>query len=117
MKVYKTIEEVNADVKDGVLKVSEYARFEFNLDIDASIIVDGNIDAWDINVRDIHARDIYARDINAINIKARNISYHAVAFAYKSFMCREIEGRRKNSKYFCLDSAVIVNGKKEESNG
>jgi len=43
-----------------------------------SLVVDGDIDAGDINARDIDARDINAvnidaRDIDAVNIDARDI--------------------------------------------
>jgi len=103
MKIYKTQEEFNREVKDGVFRVDGDVTFEFNLDTPANInarninawninawnidsvnINAWNIDAWDINAwnidaRDIDARDIDARDINAwnidsVNINARNIN-------------------------------------------
>ena len=85
--------------------------------INASNINSGDINAWninsgDINAWDINARDINARDINAIDINANNISFYAVCFAYKTFVCNSIEGRRENSKYFCLDSDVVIKSKK-----
>ena len=80
--------------------------------INASNINSGDINAWNINSWDINARDINARDINAIDINANNISFYAVCFAYKTFVCNSIEGRRENSKYFCLDSNVVIKSKK-----
>ena len=111
MKIYKTHQEVEADIVDSVLTIQGDVSFEFSLSIEASIIVKaGNITAWDINARDINARDIIAWDINARDIKAGNISFFAVAFARISFKCKSIIGKRENSKYFCLDSEVeIVN--------
>jgi hypothetical protein len=101
--------------------------FGFDIKVDASIVVRGNInawnikawniDAWNIDAGNINAWDINARNIKAWDIDAGNILYYAVAFAYTSFKCRSIKGVRDNAKHFCLDSAVIVNGKKEESNG
>lgn len=91
------------------------------LDIKACNINSGDINAWGINSRDINSRDINAGninawdikacDINAGNIKANNISFYAVCFAYKTFVCNSIKGRRENSKYFCLDSEVVIKNK------
>jgi hypothetical protein len=133
MKIYKTQQEIEADVVDGVLKIKSDVKFEVSFSIDASIIVTGNINAWDINAWDINARNINAGDIiagdinagniNAWDINARNInagdiiagdinagdiSFFAVCFTYISFRCKSIVGRREKSKYFCLDSDVIV---------
>ena len=81
-----------------------------------------NIKAWDIKARDIQAfdinasninsGDINANDINAGNIKANNISFYAVCFARETFVCNSIKGRRENSKYFCLDSDVVIKSQK-----
>src|SRR3990167_483737 len=96
MKIYKTQQEVEADIVDGVLTIQGDVSFEFSLSIEASI----DINAW---------------DISAQNIIARNISFFAVAFARISFKCKSIIGRRENSKYFCLDSEVeIVNNPLKE---
>ena len=132
MKIYKNQEEVNADIIDNVLTVKENVTFEFSLRLEASLVVDGdiragNINAWDIkagdikvgninagdiNAGDINAWDINAGDINARNINAWDISFYAVAFAYLEFKCKSIVGRRESSKYFCLDSEVIIKEKK-----
>jgi len=73
------------------------------LDIDAR-----DIKAWNIEALDIDARDIEAWDIKALNIKAGNIEYYAVAFAYYSFRCKSIKGRRHNGKHFCLDKEIDI---------
>ena len=121
MKIYKTQQEVEADIVDGVLTIQGDVSFEFSLSIEASIIVNAwdinarNIIARDINARNIIARDINAGDIIAEDIKAGNISFFAVAFARVSFKCKSIIGKRENNKYFCLDSEVeIVNNPPKE---
>ena len=95
MRIYKTQEEVNADVKDGMLVVDEDVRFEFSLKIEASLKIKG---------------DISAGDISAWDISARNISFWAVAFAYVKFVCKSIKGTRENAKYFCLDNEIVIKG-------
>jgi hypothetical protein len=79
MKIYKTQEEVEKDIKNSVLVVEEDVKFECPVSIDASIVVRGdinagNINAWDINVGDINAGDINVGNINAGNINAWNIN-------------------------------------------
>ena len=87
-------------------------------DIDARDINSGdinannNINAWDINAGNINAVDINSRDINADNINANNISFYSVCFARETFVCNSIKGRRENSKYFCLDSDVVIKNQK-----
>lgn len=88
-------------------------------DIKASNIKASNIKAWDIDARDIEAWDIDACNINASDIKANdikasdinacNIEFYAICFSYKTFVCNTIKGSRKNAKYFCLDSDVVIN--------
>ena len=104
MKIYNTIEEVRADIKDHCLTIEGSVRFTFSFAIDASIIVE----AWDIEAGDIKAGNIKAGNIEAWNIEAWDISFYAVCFAYLKFTCTSIAGRRKNSKYFCLDSDVVI---------
>ena len=134
MKTYNTIEEINADIVDGVLKVDDDITITFDCKIQADIkaldinamdikafgIMSGNItamdiDAMDINARDIDARDIKAQDIDAMNIKAGNITYYGVCIAYGSFKCKSIKGRRNNSIHKCLDQDIefIKEAKKE----
>ena len=126
MKIYKSQNEAAADVNDGIFKCDESVTFEVSITLDASLDIRGSISAWNISAWDINARDISARNINAWNISARNISawdisawninaldisarniiYFAVCFAYKSFVCSSIKGKRKNAKHFCLDSEI-----------
>ena len=68
-----------------------------------------NISAWNIDARNIEAGDIKARNIKAGNIKAGDIDYYALCFAYESITCKSIEGKRANSKHFCLDGEIIIN--------
>lgn len=75
--------------------------------INARNIKSSNINAWNINVCDIEACDI-----NAGNINANKISFNAVCFARETFVCNSIKGRRENSKYFCLDSEVVIKSQK-----
>ena len=82
-------------------------------DINAdNINANNNINAWDINAGNINARDINSRDINADNINANNISFYSVCFARETFVCNSIKGIRENSKYFCLDSDVVIKSQK-----
>lgn len=80
-------------------------------DINAFNIKAWDIKAWDIKSWDIKAWNIEAWNIKAWNIKANNISFNAVCFAYEYFKCNSIKGTRKNSRYFCLDSDVIIKSK------
>lgn len=103
--------------------IKEINMYSFNDDVDfkCNIVVDSgifandikalNIKVHDINACDIYARNIKALDINAGNINANKISFNAVCFAYKTFVCNAIIGRRENSKYFCLDSDVVIKNK------
>jgi len=59
-------------------------------------IICGNIICWDITCGNIICWDI----------TCGNINYFAVAFAYESFKCKSIKGRRCKSKHFCLDSEI-----------
>lgn len=72
-----------------------------------------NIEACDIEACDIEASNIKAWNIKAWNIKACDIDFFAICFSYKTFICNSIKGRRENSKYFCLDSEVVINKKED----
>ena len=91
-------------------ETNTYIFSENNRLIDIKIDFDLNIEC-NIKARDIKSRDINACDIKAWNIKANNISFNAVCFAYEYFKCNSIKGTRKNSRYFCLDSDVIIKSK------
>src|SRR3990167_8680260 len=122
MKTYKTQAEVDADIKNNILKIEDSVTFECSIEIKARIVA-RNINAWDINAwninawnikagdikaGDINAWDINARNINAWDINARDISFYAVACAYSNLICRSIVGRREKSKYFTLDGEVKI---------
>ena len=115
---FKNNDDLKKAVVDGVLDCKgQDLNCAFNIDIDANIIVAGdivarNINAWDINARDINARNIVAGDIDAWDINARDIDYYAVCFAYKDIVCNDIKGRRHNSKHFVLDGKITT-GEKE----
>ena len=91
------------DIKAGDIKAK---------DIKALDIKAGDIKAKDIKAWDIKALDIQAEDIRAENINANNILYSSVCYARQKFVCNSIKGERPNSKYFCLDSEIIVNDTK-----
>jgi len=75
MKIYKTQQEVEKDIVNGVLAIEGDVRFECSISISASIKVTcGNITAGDITARDINAGDINAWVINAGDITARDIN-------------------------------------------
>jgi len=79
----------------GDLILTENTTFEENLIVHGDIRCENGI--W---------------NINAYDIKAWNISYYAVVFAYNSFKCESVNGRRKNSKHFCLDKEIEFKGRK-----
>jgi hypothetical protein len=114
MKIYKTQEEVERDVKDRRLIIDDDVVFECDIDLPISIeamdITAKDINAIDINAIDINAIDINAGNIIAGNIEAGNISYYAVCYAYGSIVCDSILGRHKNSKHFCLDGKITIRG-------
>lgn len=87
-------------------------KIDFDLNIKSSNIEAGNIEACNIEAGNINARDINSRDINADNINANNISFYSVCFARETFVCNSIKGIRENSKYFCLDSDVVIKSQK-----
>jgi len=95
MKIYKNQSEIDADIKNGVLEIEGDVKFECSFSISASIkVINGkinardidagdinawkinaaNIDAWKINAMDIDAWNINARDINVWNINAGDIN-------------------------------------------
>ena len=134
MKTFNNLEEMQPyyNKKTNTYEFIENQKmidveFDFNLkiyrnikarNIKAEDINACNIDAWNINARDINACNINAcninaGDINAGDINAGDIEFYAVCFAYKTFVCDSIKGTHKNSKYFCLDSDVIINKKED----
>lgn len=81
--------------------IREDVQFNFQLNISTR-----DINAEDINARDINAGNINAGNIDAGNINAGNINYYAVCFSHSTFKCKSVNGRRINSKHFCLDSDI-----------
>ena len=104
MKIYKTQNEVERDIKDNVLALDESVEFQCSINIKASLQIEGNINArninakdinaWDISAKDINAWDINAGDINAKDINASYILYYAFCVVYNSIKCISIKGRR-----------------------
>ena len=94
MKIYKTQAEVEADIKDGLLRVNDDIKIECNININASII------CWDLN----------CMNLNCMDLNCWDLSYYAIAVAYYKFKCKSVAGRRNNSKHFCLDSEVKITG-------
>ena len=128
MKVFNNLEEMKPyyNEETNTYIFSENNRL-IDIKIDFDLNIECNINARNINALDIKARDIQALYIKALDIKARNIkaldikacninankiSFNAVCFAYKTFVCNAIRGRRENSKYFCLDSEVVIKSQK-----
>src|SRR3990167_3423730 len=111
IKTYKTQQEVEKDIKDGVLAIEGGVKFECSISIEASIVVEvGDITAWNITAGDITARNITARNINARNINAWNITawnitawnitagdimYYAFCSVYQSISCLSIKAKRE----------------------
>jgi hypothetical protein len=124
MKIYKTQAEVESDIKDRILRVNDNVKIECNISINAIIICRNlncrnlncwdfncrNLNCWNLNCMDLNCKDLDCRDLNCENLNCRNLSYYAVAFAYESFKCKSVKGRRNNSKHFCLDSEVKIKG-------
>jgi hypothetical protein len=115
MKVYKTQDEVEKDIKDGVLAINGDVTFECSISIDAKIIVTsgninaGNINAWNINAWNINAWNIDALDIKAGNIDALDISYYAFCSVYQSIKCLSIKARRTpSSPPICLEGKIEI---------
>jgi len=113
MKIYKTQQEVEADIKGGVLAIDGDVKFECSISIEADITA-WNITAWNITARNITAVDINARDINAWNINAGDIKYYAFCQAYGNIKCKSIEAKREvHQEPICLDGRLTI--KEEES--
>ena len=117
MKTYNNKEQVLKDVVNWVLKVSDNITFTFDLkmsiDIDAYSIKAIDIDVNNIYSDNIEAHNISANNISAYNIRATkinaiNITYYAICITYEILRCNSIQGRRENSKHFCLDKEVEI---------
>jgi len=69
----KSNEELKKLVKDGKIVIDEDLVCDFNIDIEADLVIKGNLIARNIDVWNIDARNIDARNIDVWNIDARNI--------------------------------------------
>src|SRR3990167_8594504 len=99
MKIYKTQKEVEKDIKNGMLVVNESVEFKCSINIDASLKIAGDINAWSIDAWDINARDINARDI----------TYYAFCCVYNSIKCFSIRGtREKCAKPLVIDGEINI---------
>ena len=79
MKIYKTKEQVNADIKDGTLTVVGDVEFKCSISINAFIKVYGDIIARNINAIGLDARNVNARNVNiGADIKAYNITAYNI---------------------------------------
>jgi len=135
MKIYKTQEEVTADIKDGVLVIDGDVRFECDISIGASIVVTKgnlnclnlkclNLTCWDLtcwdlkclnlkclnlNCFDLTCRNITCWDLTCGNLKCRDLSYYALCFAYHSITCTSYKARREvHQKPICLDGELTI---------
>jgi len=105
MKVYKTQEEVDADLVDGNLIVDDCVKFECN------VTIPHNINAYNIDAHDITAYNIDAHDITAYNI-----AYYAFCVAYGSIDCTSYTARRQPNSHppICLDGELTIKKKTKE---
>ena len=129
MKTFNSIEELKPyyNEETNTYVFNDDVAFNFSLIIDSNIeaydIEAHNIEACDIKARNVNARnidaldikacDIKSRDIKAWNIAVRDISYYAVCIAYQSFVCESVKGRRRNPIHECLDGDVIIKKPKQ----
>ena len=81
--------------------------------INANDIYANDIDANDIITQNIDAKNLRAFNIYAQNIKSYMIDFSIVCLAHKKIICKTINGKRENSRYFCLDSDVVINKKED----
>jgi len=101
MKIYTTQQEVEKDIKDGVLAIDGDVRFECFISISASIT------ARNITARDINAWNITAWNITAWDINAWDISYYAFCCVYQSIKCLSIKARREKYQLpICLEGIL-----------
>ena len=114
MKTFNSIEELKPYYHKGTntYVFNDDVTFNFNLIVDSNIeaydIKAGNIDAYNIEAYNIEAYDIKAGNIDAWNIEALNISYYALCIAYQTFTCESVKGRRHNSSHICLDGDIVI---------
>jgi cytoskeletal protein CcmA (bactofilin family) len=104
MKIYKTQEEVERDIKNGSLSIEGDVIFECSISVFSHIKVSGNITARNINAWNITAGDITAGDI----------SYYAFCCVYQNIKCCSIQARRiSNQEPICLDGGLTIEASKK----
>lgn len=120
MKIYKTQEEVDADIKDERLIIDDNVTFECDVivkgyikarNIDALNINALNINAMDISARNITAMDINTWDINAWNINTWDINAMDVNVGdinARSIDARDINARSINARDICYHAFCIA---------
>jgi len=112
MKIYKTQEEVTADIKDGVLVIDGDVSFECDISIRASIVVTkGNLNClnlkclnltcwdltcWDLDCRDINCLNLNCFDLTCWDLDCRNLTcWNLTCF---DLTCRDINCRDINCR-------------------
>ena len=121
MKKYiiKSDEDLKQHKVEGGYHIKGNVEFEYSPVIKGGLLVDGNINAWnitaldinagDITALDITAGDITAEDINAGNLTAWDISYYAFCCVTGSIKCKSIEPRRTPAHPpICLDGKLEI---------
>jgi hypothetical protein len=108
MKTFNNNEELLRLVQErNGIKYIDFNYENIICPFDINLININIINAGNINAKNINARNINAWDIDAMNIDAGDIIYYAACFAYSSFKCKSVRGKRNNAKHFCLDSEII----------
>ena len=91
-----------------------------DMTFDEDLVVKGNIfgkngHKYSLKVNgDLNCFNLNCFDLNCLDLNCRDLSYYAVAFAYTSFKCKSVKGRRENSKHFCLDGEVQITEEKKK---
>ena len=75
-----------------------------------NLIVNGDLNCRNLDCMDLNCRNLNCRNLKCGDLNCWDLDFFAVAFAYSSFKCKSVKGRRENSKYFCLDKEVEVTG-------
>jgi len=93
----------------GDLILKEDTIFEESLKVEGDIICEGglqNLKCWDLKCRNLKCWDLKCGNLECWDLECWDLEYYAVAFAYNSFKCKSVKGKRRNSKHFCLDEEI-----------
>ena len=117
MKIYKTQEEVNADITHGVLVIKGDVRFECDISIGASIVVTkGDLNCLNLNCFDLTCRNLDCWNLTCFNLTCRDLTYYALCFAYQSIKCTSYKTRREvHQKPICLDGEITIVKKEDDA--